>query len=129
MGIILAEYMKLVPTVDTQGCLVLPNGSELEFDDTQFHSILYGGDQLTVARMRGTQALRWTHSRPVDRFDGLIPVLEDWHARMTLMKVYILNTRCIAKHDCAYYYFRQFGVGFTKSHLVLSVAQCTTSVI
>ncbi len=87
MGVILEEYMKLVPTVEAQGCHKLPNGSELEYDDTQFHSILYGGDQLTAARMRGTRALRMTQDRRVDRFEGGIPVLEDWHARMTLMKV------------------------------------------
>ena len=30
-----------------------------------------GGDQLTVARVRGTQALRQAQDRPVDRLEGL----------------------------------------------------------
>ena len=41
-----------------------------------------GGDQLTVARVRGIQALWQAQDRPVDRLEGLIPVVEDWHARM-----------------------------------------------
>lgn len=43
--------------------------------------------EISWARMRGTQALRDTQAKRKDRFDGLIPVIEDWHARMTLMKV------------------------------------------
>ena len=58
MGHILEAYMSLVPTVPSGGQLVLPNGSSLEFDNTRFLKILLGGDQLTVARVRGTQALR-----------------------------------------------------------------------
>lgn len=72
MGMILGHYMKLVPTVKADGHHVLPNGSEVEFDDSRFHSILFGGDQLTCARVRGTQALRDTQDRRVDRFEGLL---------------------------------------------------------
>ena len=43
--------MSLVPTVSADGQLLLPNGSIEDFDDSQFHSILFGGDQLTVARI------------------------------------------------------------------------------
>lgn len=89
MGQILSHYMKLVPTLESEGELLLTNGNTLQFDDTRFHSILFGGDQLTLARIRGTQALRDTEDRCVDRFTGVIPVIEDWHTRMTLMKVCI----------------------------------------
>ena len=87
MGKILNHYMSLVPTVSAKGSLVLPNGSEEEFDDSRFHSILFGGDQLTAARIRGAQALRDTQDEKVDRFEGLTAIVEDWHARMTLLKV------------------------------------------
>ena len=92
MGTILAHYMTLVPTVQAEGHLTLSNGSVLDFDDTRFHQILFGGDQFTVARIRGTQALRDTHDKQVDRLNGLIPVIEDcnWHGRMTVMKVNII---------------------------------------
>ena len=42
---------------------------------------------MTVARVRGTQALRQTEDTAVNRLQGLIPVIEDWHARMALVKV------------------------------------------
>ena len=79
--------MQLVPTVEAKGHLQLPNGSVISFDDTRFFRILFGGDQVSVARIRGTQALRDTQDKCIDRFEGLIPVVEDWHSRMTLMKV------------------------------------------
>lgn len=65
----------------------MPNGNEIDVDNTQFHPILFGGYQLTVARIRGTQILRDTHDSPCERLEGLVPVVEDWHARMALLKV------------------------------------------
>lgn len=52
-----------------------------------------GGDQLTVARARGTAALRATHDSPTERLNGIIPVIEDWHVRLTLMKVIMQSKR------------------------------------
>ena len=82
--------MSLVPTLESVQEIVVPNGSEIEVDNTQFHPILFGEDQLTVSRMRGTQTLRDTQDKPVDRFEGILPVIEDWHARMALLKVRVL---------------------------------------
>ena len=76
-----------VPTTVTEGTHTLSNGREVNFDDTKFHTILFGGDQLTVARARGAQILRHTHDGAVHQLSGLLPVIEDWHARMTLVKV------------------------------------------
>lgn len=87
MSKILSHFMTMVPTLSDEGKLTLPNGSELEFDNTKFSKILLGGDQLTSARVRGTQALRLSEDKAVDRLEGLIPVTEDWHMRMSLMKV------------------------------------------
>ena len=78
--------MKLVPTMAVVGHYMLRN-NVLEFDATQFFKILFGGDQLTVARMRGTQALRSTEETAMLRLDGILPVVEDWQARMTFLKV------------------------------------------
>ena len=56
----------------------------------EFYKLLLSGDQLTAARIRGTQALHATQDQNVDRLDmwrfqcvhhhvkGLIPVAEDW---------------------------------------------------
>lgn len=90
MAQILDHYMKLVPTVAMEGNLQLGNGDVLQFDDTRFFPILFGGDQLTVARACGVQAQRDTHESKVDRFEGLLPVVEDWHARMILLKVHFV---------------------------------------
>lgn len=85
MGKILTHYMKVVPTVEVKGHVQLPNGDILDFDDTRFFSVLFGGYQLTVVRVHGTQVLCDTQDRRVDRFEGLL--VEDWHSRMILMKV------------------------------------------
>ena len=77
MGTILTEYMKLVPSVEATLKLNLPIGGEISLDDTHFHNILFGGDQLTVTRIRGTQNMRSTEYRRVDRFEGITPVVED----------------------------------------------------
>jgi len=84
---ILAHYMKYVPTLPAEGTLICRNGREVIYDDTQFDRKLIGGDQLTVARIRGTQCLRASEDKRVNRYEGLAPVVEDWHARMTLLKV------------------------------------------
>ena len=57
MSHILTHYMKLVPTREAEVQHTLPNGINISFDDTRFHEILIGGDQLTVARVRGAQAI------------------------------------------------------------------------
>ena len=64
--------MTLVSAVEAQGCLKLPNGREVEYDDTRFHSILFGGDQLTAARIRGIQALRATEERRIEELTDLM---------------------------------------------------------
>ena len=84
---ILEYFMTLVPTKPNEDHLVLPNGCTVDYDTTEFFKILLGGDQLTVARVRGTQALRQTEDTAENRLQGLIPVIEDWHARMALVKV------------------------------------------
>ena len=79
--------MTLVPTIEAEGQTQLPNGATLNFDDTLFFLILLGGDWLTVARIREVQLRLDTHLKRVGRFEGLVPVVEDWHTRMTFMIV------------------------------------------
>ena len=87
MSKILDHLMKFVPTLPKEGEISLPDASKVTFDDTRFFKILLGGDQLTAARVRGTQALRVTQDKACDRLHGLIPVVEDWHSRMALVDV------------------------------------------
>lgn len=83
----MTHYTTLAPTVVADGWYTLPSSDVMVFDDTRFHQVLFGGDQLTVAHMRGTQTLQDTQDKPVNCLEGVIPVVEDWHSRMTLMKV------------------------------------------
>ena len=55
--------------------------------DKQYAMTLIGGDQLTVARMRGAQRIRGNSETSEERFDGVLPVAEDWHAKMCFMEV------------------------------------------
>ena len=45
---------KICSTNRSEGELTLPNGHTIPIDDTQFFQTLLGGDQLTVARVKGT---------------------------------------------------------------------------
>ena len=87
MAKIMESLQKYVPMREATGTMILPNRSVLEFDDTKAFGVLFGGDQLTIARARGAAALRCNHETLSDRLEGLEPVVEDWHARLTLMKV------------------------------------------
>ena len=87
MSHILHHYMQLFPTVEADDFLILANGSKIPFDDTRFDTKLLGGDQLTVVRVRSTQALCDTLDSAVQRFDGIVPVVEDWHTRVILLQV------------------------------------------
>ena len=91
MSIILEKFMDLVPTLSKTTTKVLPNGEELEMDDTKFFQLLITGDLLTAFTAMGTQTLRKTEKEAVDRLEGLIPVSDNWHARMALMKVIIVH--------------------------------------
>ena len=53
-----------------------------------FSHILLGGDQLTVARVRGSQGALLNSDSGVERVEGFVPVIEDWHTKMCYMKVH-----------------------------------------
>ena len=55
------------------------------------HQILLGGDQLTVARCRGCQIIRINSVTQTKKLCGLHPVIEDWHAKVTLLEVCICH--------------------------------------
>lgn len=51
--------------------------------------ILLGGDQLTVERANGSKLIRSNECRASDRLEGLVPVVEDEHSKVCLLKIYI----------------------------------------
>ena len=87
MCLILDECHKYVPTIVTQENISLPDGNEFCYDHENMFEISMGGDQLTVARARSAIAIRRTYNTRKDKLLGLVPVIEDWHSRMTLMQV------------------------------------------
>ena len=52
-----------------------------------FHNILFGGDQVTC--VRGGQRICENSVTGCAQLEGLVPVIEDWHARMCFMQVII----------------------------------------
>ena len=81
------EFHKYVPNHASERNITLPDGHTRNFDNTWFHKLLVGDDQLIVARVRGATTLRSMHSKSIHRLSGVTPVVDDWHARMILMKV------------------------------------------
>lgn len=84
---ILEELSKYVPTKEYEASTLLPDSLTLTHKDAVFSKVLIGGDQLTCARIRGAQAIRSNHETAYDRLDGFKAVVEDWHAKMTFLKV------------------------------------------
>lgn len=77
-----------VPTQTTQSTQTIPGSdTDIEVVKDTFHSILFGGDQMTVARARGSQRIRKNSERAKDRLEGLTPVCEDWHAKLCFLGV------------------------------------------
>ena len=59
----------------------------IEIPHAHMHPILFGGDQLTAARARAAKDAKVNSIDPSLKFDGLIPVAEDWHIRLNLLGV------------------------------------------
>ena len=52
--------------------------------------MLFGGDQLTVARIQGAQIAMSNTRDSVKRLQGLIPVIQDWHTEVIFTEVCII---------------------------------------
>ncbi|KAL5475126.1 hypothetical protein EMCRGX_G027185 [Ephydatia muelleri] len=55
--------------------------------DELHNHIPLGGDQLTVARIRGSQRVEFNAENGDERLEGFFPVIEDWHTKMCFMEV------------------------------------------
>ena len=89
---ILDHVHTYVPSKCIQRRKIVPlTGEVVDFNDREFTTTLIGGDQLTAARARCTQLIRsnnYCHLN-IDSLAGLLPVAEDWHAKLFLLQVYI----------------------------------------
>ena len=80
---ILEHIHQYVPANEVRRELVDPETEEvMTIEDHRFVT--------TTARARGALLIREDCDLGKDRLDGLLPVTEDWHAKLCLMKVTIV---------------------------------------
>lgn len=87
---ILEHVNTYVPTQSMITTAAYPNpliGSPVPIKHQLIHPLLFGGDQLTVARARGAKQIRKNSLNPSQKLEGLIPIAEDWHAKVCLLQV------------------------------------------
>ena len=87
---IMANYHQYVPKLRTEKAETIDStGEAVVLTIHQFHHLLFGGDQLTAARARGAQKIRSNSETALGRLAGLVPNVEDWHAKVCLIEVCI----------------------------------------
>ena len=70
-------------------------GDKIDVTKTDFHTILFGGDQLTSKRARGNQMIRSNSVTSTEQINGLLPCTEDWHARLCLLEASLASSLSI----------------------------------
>ena len=80
----LDTYVPAIPSTKT----IVVEEKEYDVDTTKLHKVLLFGDQLTVARIRSAAIIRSTSDTgALDKLEGFIPAVADWHARAVLLDV------------------------------------------
>ena len=78
---IISHLHKYVPIVHQNSY------DEISQCDDLIHAILLGGDQLTRKRAESAKEGRKNSSTPHTKLKGLVPVVEDWHAKKIFLEV------------------------------------------
>ena len=82
---ILDDLQKYAPSTSNTRDVPVPYTNEVRsLKEIAFHRLLFGGDQLTTKRARVGIRVR---TNSADRLEGLLPVEEDWHAKVVLLEV------------------------------------------
>ena len=100
---IMEHFQQYVPMTSEVSKLSIPNVGEKEIHADTFHHILFGGDQLTAKRARGSQHIRSNSLRGKDRIEGLKPVIEEWHAKVCLLGIslfYLFSHMTLFDYTC-----------------------------
>ena len=58
--------------------------------DVNIDHIQIGGDQLTAARIRGSQKMLSNSESGKEHLEGLIPVIEDWHTNTFMLLIFCM---------------------------------------
>lgn len=89
---ILEHLHQYVPTQTKEEDVEVPGLHEpVKVINDQFHPIIFGGDQMTAVRARGAQRIRSNSDRAKDGLEGVVPVVEDWHAKVCILEVILLT--------------------------------------
>ena len=90
---IMEHLHNYVPTrTDTVNIDLPITGDHLEMTKTSFHTVLFGGDQLTAKRARGSQMIRSNSITSSHQISGLLPTAEDWHTKLCFLEVSCIHT-------------------------------------
>ncbi len=84
---ILESLHQYVPTHHQEKKVDISSEQQVTLQVDEFHHILLGGDQLTVARVGGAQRIRENSESASAGLQGFVPVVEDWHAKQCFMGV------------------------------------------
>ena len=86
---IIKHHHQYVPQEESTSVFQLSNGNsqeEVSVTELTFHRVLFG-DQLATARARGSQLDRVSSNTAMEQLQGVLPVFEDWHAKVLLLQV------------------------------------------
>ncbi len=101
---ILSTLQEYVPTQKLSANLKVPGKDEMDkVTAERMHQLLFGGDQLTVARAKGAQRVRENSQHAMGRLEGFVPVVEDWHAKVCLLEV-LSTCTILAYSPCILFY-------------------------
>ena len=81
MAEILAHLHQYIPTKPCTDKVVLNQGKVIQVPPDRAYPTIVGGDQLTAARTMAAIKNKSNSQHPVQRLDGIIPAVEDWHAK------------------------------------------------
>ncbi len=85
---IMEHVHKYVPAIRTSEEVIIPStGEHVRTESVDFHPVIFGGDQLTVKRARGSQKIRSNSTDEAEKLEGLLPLAEDWHTKVCLLEV------------------------------------------
>ena len=84
---IMSHIHQFVPVIEHERQVDVGDGRTVTQPTSTLYSLLFGGDQLTAARVRGAKQGRCNSVTASNRFEGLIPVIEDWHTKVIVLEV------------------------------------------
>ena len=91
---IMDHLHQYVPVHRSTDRITVPSSDEeIEVVTDQLNSVIFGGDQLTVARARGAQKIQMNTKTSTERLLKLVPAIEDWHSKVCLLGV--CNLQCL----------------------------------